>query len=484
MEIRGKNFVWEYVIGLEVHAQISSQSKLFSSAANCFDAPPNTQVSFIDAAFPGTLPVLNWVCIEQGAKSGLGINAKINLFSAFDRKNYFYPDLPRGYQISQFYHPIAENGWIDIVDEEGKMKRIGITRLHLEQDAGKSLHDHSHGYTCIDLNRAGVPLMEIVSEPDIRSPFEAGQYLKKLRSILRYIGSCNGDMEKGELRCDANVSVRKKGEKEFGTRCEIKNLNSIRHVMKAIEFEGKRQVQSLEKGVSIKQATMLFSPESGETKVMRLKEDAQDYRYFPEPDLPPIFLTKEQIESIATSLPELPEAKILRYSNSLLVNETDARVIAADKEIALYFEEVIALGIRPQVAANWITGILFSLLKEHNCEISECRVNSKDLAKLISLVEEERISGKAAKIVCAAMFESNKDIDLIIEQMDLTQITDPNRIEQIVDQVLKIEEETATAYRSGKHKVFNFLVSAVLKHSSGKASPSLVQEILRKKLES
>jgi aspartyl-tRNA(Asn)/glutamyl-tRNA(Gln) amidotransferase subunit B len=483
MEIKGKDFIWEYVIGLEVHAQISSQSKLFSSAANDFDASPNTRVSFIDAAFPGTLPVLNSACIEQGVKTGLGINAKVNLFSAFDRKNYFYPDLPRGYQISQFYYPIAENGWIDINDESGAVKRVGVTRLHLEQDAGKSLHDYAFGYTCIDLNRAGVPLMEIVSEPDIRSPFEAGQYLKKLRSTLRYIGSCSGDMEKGELRCDANVSVRKKGEKEFGTRCEIKNLNSIRHVMKAIEFEGKRQVESLEDGAPIKQATMLFSPESGETRVMRLKEDAQDYRYFPEPDLPPILLTKEFVDKISASLPELPEAKILRYSNFLLVNEIDAKVIAADKEVAFYFEEVITFGIKPQIAANWITGILFSLLKEHDCEISECKITPQSLAKLINLVEEERISGKSAKIVCSEIFYSDKDIETIIEQMDLSQITDPNKIEEIVDQVLKIEEETVIAYRSGKHKVFNFLVSAVLKHSSGKASPGLVQTILRKKLD-
>ncbi len=392
--------------------------------------------------------------------------------------------MPRGYQISQFYHPIAENGWIDIVDELGKIKRIGVTRLHLEQDAGKSVHDYSPGYTCIDLNRAGVPLMEIVSEPDIRSPFEAGQYLRKLRSILRYIGSCSGDMEKGALRCDANVSVRKKGEEAFGTRCEIKNLNSIRNVMRAIEFEGKRQVESLENGILVKQATMLFSPENGETKVMRLKEDAQDYRYFPEPDLPPVILKQEHVQAMFESLPELPEAKIFRYCNSLLVSEADARVIAFDKEVAFYFEAVTKFGVRPQVAANWITGILFSLLKEHDCEISECKITPKDLAKLIRLVEEEQISGKAGKIVCAEMFHCDKDIDAIIEQMDLMQITDSNVIQQMVDQVMKIEEETVIAYRCGKHKVFNFLVSAVLKHSLGKASPSLVQTILRKKLES
>jgi aspartyl-tRNA(Asn)/glutamyl-tRNA(Gln) amidotransferase subunit B len=484
MEIEGKTAIWEYVIGLEVHAQIVSKSKLFSSAANDFSADPNTQVSIIDAAFPGTLPVLNGVCIEQGVKTGLGINAQINLFSAFDRKNYFYPDLPRGYQISQFYHPIAQNGWLDINGENGELKRIGITRLHLEQDAGKSIHDYLPGYTCIDLNRAGVPLMEIVSEPDIRSPFEAGQYLKKLRSILRYIGSCSGDMEKGALRCDANVSVRRKGDSSFGTRCEIKNLNSIKHVIRAIEFEGNRQVISLEQGIAIEQATMLFSPERGETRVIRSKEDAQDYRYFPEPDLHPIFLTKEYVESVALSLPELPEVKVHRYINTLSLSEVDASIIAADRDTALYFEEVIGYYFSPQAAANWITGTLFSLLNESGLEILECRVTAAHLAELIRLVEEEKISGKSAKIVCGEIFINGGSIESVIAKKDLGQITDQNKISEIIDQVLLAEEETVESYKAGKHKVFNFLVAAVLKRTAGKASPTVVQVILKNKLDS
>lgn len=482
MVICGKTAKWEYVIGLEVHAQIDSASKLFSPSPANFGDEPNSNASIIDAAFPGTLPVLNKFCLEQGIKTALGLNAKINLFSAFDRKSYFYPDLPSGYQISQFYHPIAEKGWLNVETEGGELKKVEIERIHLEQDAGKSVHDLLPGYTCIDFNRAGVPLMEIVSAPCIHSPFEAGSYLKKLRSLVRHIGSCTGDMEKGALRCDANVSVRKQGDKGMGQRCEIKNLNSIKHVVKALEFEGQRQVELLEGKGKLEHETRGFDAAKGITYLMRSKEESRDYRYFPEPDLPPVIISQEYVDSIAANLPELPEALIERYMESFGLNRTDASILAASKSTSLYFEQTIALGADAKKASNWIASVLFALLKGDN--VLECPFSPSHLAELIELVDQGKLSNSAAKTVCEEIFTHGGGVLAVVHSLNLLQITDHEEIRSIVSSVVNEQVELVNSYLSGKHKVFGALVAAVLKRSCDRASPPLVQSALREQLAS
>ena len=480
MYITGNTGKWEYVIGLEVHAQISSKSKLFSTSATEFGSKPNSQVSLVDAAMPGMLPVLNEYCVHQAVKTGLGLNAKINLHSVFDRKNYFYPDLPQGYQISQFYHPIVQNGYIIIALEDGVHKTIRINRLHLEQDAGKSMHDQSPKYTLIDLNRSGIALMEIVTEPDISSPYEAAEYVKKLRNILRYVGSCDGDMEKGSMRCDANVSVRLPGA-PLGTRCEIKNVNSIRNIMRAIEFEAIRQVGLLERGEKVNQETRLFDANTGETRTMRLKEESYDYRYFPDPDLLPVKLSQELVDELKLSLPELPDAKVARYIKDLELSEYDAEVMVADEFVASFFEEAIKHG-NPKIVSNWLTSELFGYLNKHSMSLSECKITPLMLGDMTKLIEDGVISGKIAKTVFEIMFETGQHPEQIIKERGLTQVSDSGLLESVIDEVIKENQDSVVAYKNGKDKLFGFFVGQVMKKTEGKASPSLVNELLKQKL--
>jgi aspartyl-tRNA(Asn)/glutamyl-tRNA(Gln) amidotransferase subunit B len=479
MFIEGKTGTWEYVIGLEVHAQVSSKAKLFSTASTTFGAAPNSQVSFIDAAMPGMLPVLNAFCVEQAVKTGIALNATINKFSAFDRKNYFYPDLPSGYQISQFYHPIVSNGFIEI-EIAGQLKKIAVERIHLEQDAGKSIHDQSPHYTLIDLNRAGIALMEIVTAPDLRSPEEAGAYLKKLRSILRAIASCDGDMEKGSMRCDANVSVRKNGQ-PYGVRCEIKNLNSIKNVIKAIEYEGGRQVAILESAGQIDQETRLFDATTFTTRLMRSKEDALDYRYFPDPDLLPLQLEDEYISKIRDSLPELPDAKKLRYINDFGISKYDAQVLVAEQEVADYFEQLSGQTDLKQ-AANWIISELFSYLNKVGITIEQSKVSPSNLAKLINLIQDGSISGKMAKEVFYEICETGQDAQHIISTKGVVQISDIAELEKIVDQVLAQNPDSVASYKAGKDKLFGFFVGQIMKQTASKANPNIINELLRQKL--
>ncbi len=479
--IKGNLGEWEYVIGLEVHAQVKSKSKLFSGAATEFGAAPNSQVSLIDAAMPGMLPVLNKFCVEQAVRTGLSLGARIAKRSVFDRKNYFYPDLPQGYQISQFYHPIVLGGEINILTEEGKPKKLRIHHVHLEQDAGKSLHDQSPTNTYIDLNRSGIALMEIVSEPDMRSPYEAAEYLKKLRAILRYIGACDGDMEKGSLRCDANVSVRKAGA-ELGTRCEIKNVNSIKNVIHAIEYEAMRQVEILEAGGTITQETRLFDADAGVTRTMRSKEDAHDYRYFPEPDLLPLYIDDEYVANIAKTLPELPDAKISRYISEFHLSEYDAEVLVADKVVSEYFEEVVTKSKDPKMSANWITGELFGYLNNNSLEIEDSKISPQDLAELITLIKNETISGKIAKEVFELMQENGDSPSSLIEKHGLKQISDSSAIQKVIQEVIDENPDSVAGYKSGKDKLFGFFVGQVMKKTAGKASPSIVNDLLKEAL--
>jgi aspartyl-tRNA(Asn)/glutamyl-tRNA(Gln) amidotransferase subunit B len=478
--IDGNTGKWEYVIGLEIHAQITTKSKLFSGAATEFGADANSQVSFIDAAMPGMLPVLNEECIKQAVKTGLAINARINKTSIFDRKNYFYADLPQGYQISQFYHPIVDGGEVQITLEDGTAKTIRVNRIHVEQDAGKSFHDQSPNTSFIDLNRSGIGLMEIVSEADLRSPYEAGEYLKKLRAILRYLGTCDGDMEKGSMRCDANVSVRKAGE-EYGTRCEIKNVNSIKNVMRAIEFEGMRQVDILESGGKISQETRLFDAGTGETRTMRSKEDSHDYRYFPDPDLLPLVLEDEYIEEVRGLIPELPDKKIERYQKDFGLSRYDSEVLSSEQEIADYFEEV-AKNVDPKLASNWITVELFAYLNKAGISLSQSKISASKLAGLVKLIQDNVISGKIAKTVFEIMFDTGGEAAKIVEEQGLSQVSDLGAIEAIIDQVLSENADKVIEYRSGKDKLFAFFVGQVMKISQGKANPGMVNEILIKKL--
>ncbi len=479
--IEGKTGKWEVVIGLEVHAQIKSASKLFSASGTTFGAEPNTQVSFVDSAMPGMLPVINPACIDQAIRTGLAIKGIVNKRSVFDRKNYFYADLPQGYQISQFRHPIISEGEINIEMPYGK-KKIGVERIHIEQDAGKSIHDQSPTESFIDLNRSGVGLMEIVSRPDIRSADEAGEYVKKLRQILRYVGSCDGDMEKGSLRCDANVSVRKAGEEKLGTRNEIKNLNSIRFIITAINYEAQRQIELLESGGVVEQATRLFDTASGITKVMRTKEDAHDYRYFPDPDLYPLVLDDENIASIKAGMPELPDVKAQRYIETLGLSKYDADVLTSDREISDYFEEVLKNCGDAKLASNWLSAELFGRLNKVHLEIAATPVSAKALGELILLIKDNTISGKIAKDVLDEMFASGKAPLQIIEEKGLKQVTDTSEIEKIVDDVLAANPESVAEYKSGKDKLFGFFVGQIMKISKGKANPAIVNELLKKKL--
>ena len=480
--VKGITGDFEVVIGLEIHAQISSESKLFSGAATEFGAEPNTQVSFVDAAMPGMLPVLNKKCVEQAIKTGLGLNAQNNKFSVFDRKNYFYPDLPQGYQISQFHHPIVGKGQILINLEDGTPKEIGVTRIHLEQDAGKSMHDQSPTESFIDLNRSGVALMEIVTEPDIRSSYEAGEFLKKLRSILRYLETCDGDMEKGSMRCDANISVRRVGEKKLGTRAEIKNVNSIKNAIRAIDYEATRQVNLIETGGVVVQETRLFDASLGETRSMRSKEEAHDYRYFPDPDLLPLILKDEQIDSIKASLPELPDQKISRYQASMGLSFYDASVIVSEKNIAEYFEAV-AKKVDAKLAANWITAELFGKLNKIGKSIEDSPISTDQMAELISLISDNTISGKIAKQVFEIMFEEGGSPRKIVEEKGLKQVTDNSAIEKVIDEILASNPEKVAEFRSGKDKLFGFFVGLAMKATQGKANPQALNEILKNKLQ-
>ncbi len=479
--IDGKTGQWQYVIGLEVHAQISSESKLFSGAKADFGAGPNENVSFIDAAMPGTLPVLNKEAVRLAVKTGLALNLNINKYSVFDRKNYFYPDLPLGYQISQFYHPIATNGYLTIIGDEGIIKKIRINRLHMEQDAGKSMHDQMPENSLIDLNRSGIPLMEIVTDPDLRSPEEVSEYIKKLRAIVRYIGTCDGDMEKGSFRCDANISVRKPGG-ELGTRCEIKNLNSTKHIMKAIEFEAQRQVEIIESGGSVVQETRLFDADLGVTRTMRSKEDALDYRYFPDPDLIPLVLDDAYIQSIRESLEELPEEKSERYKREFEIASSEIEVLVADKNVASFFEKASITCLDKKSLSNWIIGELFSYLNKANIEISDVKIKPEDLSMLVNMIVNGDISSKIAKTIFQNMFETGKSPDLIAKEEGLSQISDNSQIEKYIDDVIADNQDKVLEYRSGKDKLFGFFVGQVMKLSEGKANPSMINDLLKKKL--
>ena len=478
--IKRDNKEYEVVIGLEVHAQVLSESKLFSASPTKFGSEPNTPVSLVDAAFPGMLPVINEFCIKQAIKTGIGLNAKINNRSIFDRKNYFYADLPQGYQISQYKNPIVGEGSVTLDMPEGE-KKIGIERLHLEQDAGKSIHDIDPKNTLVDLNRSGVALMEIVSKPDLRSLDEVNAFIKKLRSIMRYLGTCDGNMQEGSLRADVNVSVRKKGVLELGTRCEIKNVNSIKFMQMAIDYEANRQVDLLEEGSSVDQETRLFDTKKNETRSMRTKEDAHDYRYFPDPDLLPLELNDEFIEDIKKDIPELPDEKKKRFIEKFKLSPYEANILVSDIETSKYFEDV-SIKSDIKLATNWITGELFALLNDKNIEITESPISSENLAKLINLIKDGTISGKIAKTVFEIMADGNKDPEKIVEEKGLKQQSDPKELEKIIDKVILDNPKNVGAYKSGKDKLFGFFVGQVMKQSNGKANPQLVNEILKKKL--
>ena len=478
--MEGRTGKWETVIGLEVHAQIVSKAKLFSGAATDFGAEPNTQVSPVDAAFPGMLPVINRVCIEQAVKTGLGLDAEINLTSVFDRKNYFYPDLPAGYQISQYLQPIVGHGRVVLDMPDGSMREIGITRLHLEQDAGKSLHDQHPNLTYVDLNRAGIGLMEIVSEPDLRSAEEAGLYLRKLRSILRYLGTCDGNMEEGSLRCDANVSVRQPGE-PYGTRCEIKNLNSVRYVMQAIEYEARRQVELIEDGSRVTQQTRLFDVGRGVTRPMRSKEEAHDYRYFPDPDLLPLMLDPDWVERLRAGLPELPDAKKARFVSVLGLSAEEAGVLVAEQATAVFFEQV-ARGRDAKAAVNWVTGDLFATLNRLGIGIEQSPVTPAQLGGLIDLIADRTISGRLAKDVLTEMAMTGDEPAAIIERKGLRQVTDKGAISAAIDAILAAQSDKVAEYRAGRDKLYGFFVGQVMRATQGKANPALVNELLKQKL--
>lgn len=480
--VEGAKETYEVVIGCEIHAQIASKSKLFSRSATEFGNSQNSQVSLVDAAMPGMLPTINEECVKQAVKTGLGINAQVNLFSVFDRKNYFYPDLPQGYQISQLYHPIIGEGSVEIDLEDGSKKKIGVERIHLEQDAGKSIHDQHPDLSFIDLNRCGIALMEIVSKPDLNSPYEAAQYVKTIRSIVRALETCDGDMEKGNLRCDANVSVKKVGATELGTRCEIKNLNSMRNIARAIEFEATRQVEIIENGGSIEQETRLFDALTGETRTMRSKEDAMDYRYFPDPDLPPLVLSQEYVSQIKETLPELPEAKKQRYATDLGISEYDAGVITADSDLTIFFEELIKKH-EAKLAVTWLTVELLGRLNKLNINLDEAKVDPAKLSSLLDLINSGEISGKIAKDVLDIMLETGDKADKIVADKGLKQVSDSSEIEKIVDQILANNQDKVEQYKSGKDKLFGFFVGQVMKETQGKANPKIVNDLLKQKLQ-
>ena len=480
--IKRKNKDYEVIIGLEVHAQILSESKLFSTSPTKFGAEPNTQVSLVDAAFPGMLPVINEFCVKQAVKTGIGLNAKINKRSIFDRKNYFYADLPQGYQISQYKNPIVGEGSV-VLDLPTGEKVIGIERLHLEQDAGKSIHDIDPQNTLVDLNRSGVALMEIVSKPDLRSLDEVNAYVKKLRSIMRYLGTCDGNMQEGSLRADVNVSVRKKGDKKLGTRCEIKNVNSIKFMKMAIDYEANRQVDLIEEGGKIDQETRLFDTKKNQTRSMRSKEDAHDYRYFPDPDLLPLEFDDDFINDLKKNIPELPDEKKKRFIEKFKLSPYEANILVSDIETSKYFEEVIKKS-DVKISTNWITGELFALLNEKNLEISQSPISAQNLSKLINLIKNGTISGKIAKSIFELMAKGDQDPEKIIIEKGLKQESDPKELEKIINKVINENQDKVKEYKSGKEKLFGFFVGQVMKISGGKANPQLVNKILKNLLKS
>ncbi|MBL0337947.1 MAG: Asp-tRNA(Asn)/Glu-tRNA(Gln) amidotransferase subunit GatB [Rhodospirillaceae bacterium] len=482
--IEGKTGWWEVVMGLEVHAQVLSKSKLFSGAANDFGGEPNNNVSLVDAAMPGMLPVINGYCVEQAIKTGLGLNAEINLRSIFDRKNYFYPDLPAGYQISQYLHPIVGKGHLTIDLPNGQSRIIRIGRLHLEQDAGKSIHDQHPRKTYVDLNRAGIALMEIVSEPDLRTAEEVAAYLKKLRSIMRYLNTCDGNMEQGSMRCDINVSVRHQGQ-PLGTRCEIKNVNSIRFAQQAIDYEAHRQIGILEDGGKIDQETRLFDANKGVTRTMRSKEHAPDYRYFPDPDLMPLILDPAEVKRIRDSLIELPDAKKQRFMQQYGLSAYDADILVSEQEIAEYYEKLAKVKNRDtKLSANWLSGELFGYLNKIGKTIAQSPITADHLGGLVDLISEGVLSGKMAKEVFVEMTETGKSPQQIVEERGLKQVTDTSAINEVIKTVLQQNADKVAEYKAGKDKLFGFFVGQVMKSSSGKANPSILNELLKKALSS
>jgi len=489
--ITGETGEWEVVVGLEVHAQVTSNAKLFSGASTAFGSAPNSQVSFVDAAFPGMLPVLNGECVAQAVRTGLALGAQINLWSRFDRKNYFYADLPQGYQISQFQHPVVGEGMVPVELEDGTVREVGLERIHLEQDAGKSVHDLHPQMSAVDLNRSGVALMEIVSKPDMRSPHEAGAYLRSLRATLRYVGSCDGNMEEGSMRADVNVSVRRPGD-GLGTRCEIKNVNSVRFVEAAIVYEATRQVGIIEGGGAIHQETRLFDPDKGETRSLRSKEDAHDYRYFPDPDLPPLVLDPDWVEGLRAALPELPGAKRARYQDALGLTPYQAAVLTAEVDTARWFETLLAATAaragKPEAevaksTANWLISDLFGGLNKLQRGLDASPISPAQGAELLALMADGTLSGPLSKQVFEAMLETGADPSAIVEERGLRQVTDVAPIRAAIDEVLAANPDKLAEYRSGKDKLFGFFVGQAMRATGGKASPAVVNEVLKAALE-
>ena len=473
---------WEVVIGLEIHAQLATKSKIFSGSSTAYGAEPNTQANAVDLGLPGVLPVLNEEVVRMAAKFGLAIGATVAEHSVFARKNYFYPDLPKGYQISQYELPIVHDGKLEIRLDDGATKTIGVTRAHLEEDAGKSLHEDFHGMTGIDLNRAGTPLLEIVSEPDIRSAAEAVAYMKKIHSLVRYLEICDGNMQEGSFRCDANVSIRPKGQEEFGTRTELKNINSFRFVERAINVEIERQIDVIEGGGEVVQETRLYDADKNETRSMRTKEEANDYRYFPDPDLLPVVMDEQYLNEVRKTLPELPDEKQHRFEKHYGLNATDAGVLTASRDMADFFESVVKISNEPKLSANWIMGDLLGALNKNDMELSQSPVSAEMLGGMIKRISDNTISGKIAKEVFEAMWQGEGDADTIIEKRGLKQITDTGAIEKIIDEIIANNPDQVEQYRSGKDKVFGFFVGQVMKVSKGKANPQQVNQLLKDKL--
>ena len=476
---------WEIVIGLEIHAQLLTKSKIFSGASTQFGAEPNTQACAIDLGMPGVLPVLNKQAVEMAIRFGLGANAEITRKSVFARKNYFYPDLPKGYQISQYELPVVGKGHLDVTLDDGSVKRINITRAHLEEDAGKSLHEDFHGLSGIDLNRAGTPLLEIVSEPDMRSAKEAVAYLKTVHSLVRYLEICDGNMQEGSFRCDANVSVRPKGTEKFGTRTELKNINSFRFVERAINYEVERQINLIESGGKVTQETRLYNPDKNETRSMRSKEEANDYRYFPDPDLLPLVITDELIEKIKSTLPELPQQKMERFMKQYGLSAYDASILISSKDMANFYESVVKeSGDQPKLSANWIISELLGALNKEGLDITTSPISTAQLGKLVARIADNTISGKIAKTIFEALWNKEGDVDEIIEKRGLKQVTDMGAIEKMIDEIIAANPQQVADYRAGKDKLFGFFVGQAMKASGGKLNPGQLNELLKKKLSS